>query len=95
MSSPRCGSCETTGSCGSARLSPRLGCGVARTLFAAGLQVCGEIAAELPIVLDAQAPLEGWYGSFSFVRDSEDFLEGRIPHVTMRRTPGAASTPDI
>ncbi|MDA3146751.1 GNAT family N-acetyltransferase [Leucobacter sp. UCMA 4100] len=41
----------------------------------------------LPIVLDAQEPLEGWYGRYGFVRDGETFLEDGIAHVPMRRDP--------
>jgi ElaA protein len=40
-----------------------------------------------PVVLDAQAHLAGWYGSFGFVRDGDEFLEDGIPHVPMRRSP--------
>lgn len=63
------------------------GSGVARELFTRALTECGALAADLPIVLDAQEPLEGWYGSFGFTRDSETFMEDGIPHVTMRRLP--------
>ena len=41
----------------------------------------------LPIVLDAQEPLERWYGRYGFVRDGETFLEDGIAHVPMRRDP--------
>lgn len=64
------------------------GTGVARELFQRAVDECGRIAADLPIVLDAQEPLEGWYGSFGFVRESDMFLEDGIPHVTMRKAPG-------
>lgn len=67
-----------------ARSSQR-GTGLARRLFEHGLEECARIAPELPIVLDAQQPLEGWYGSFGFDRDGETFLEDGIPHVPMRR----------
>lgn len=36
-------------------------------------------------VLDAQAPLQGWYESFGFVVDGEEFLDDGIPHLPMRR----------
>ena len=37
------------------------------------------------MVLDAQAPLAGWYAAFGFVVDGPEFLEDGIPHVPMRR----------
>ncbi len=36
-----------------------------------------------PIVLDAQAYLEGWYGRLGFVRTGPDFDEDGIAHVPM------------
>ncbi|GAA1851147.1 GNAT family N-acetyltransferase [Myceligenerans crystallogenes] len=36
------------------------------------------------VVLDAQSPLAGWYGSFGFAPDGEEFLEDGIPHTPMR-----------
>lgn len=36
------------------------------------------------VVLDAQAPLAGWYEMFGFARDGEDFVEDGIPHTPMR-----------
>ncbi|MBL0884705.1 GNAT family N-acetyltransferase [Myceligenerans indicum] len=36
------------------------------------------------VVLDAQAPLAGWYATFGFLPDGEDFLEDGIPHIPMR-----------
>jgi ElaA protein len=36
------------------------------------------------VVLDAQAPLVGWYATFGFVVDGPEFLEDGIPHVPMR-----------
>ena len=42
-------------------------------------------------VLDAQAPLVGWYATFGFEVDGPEFLEDGIPHVPMRRA--AASEP--
>jgi ElaA protein len=36
------------------------------------------------VVLDAQAPLAGWYASFGFTVAGEEFLEDGIPHVPMR-----------
>jgi ElaA protein len=37
------------------------------------------------VVLDAQAPLRGWYESLGFTVDGEEFLEDGIPHLPMRR----------
>ncbi|GAB4084281.1 GNAT family N-acetyltransferase [Myceligenerans cantabricum] len=36
------------------------------------------------VVLDAQSPLTGWYGTFGFAPDGDDFLEDDIPHTPMR-----------
>jgi ElaA protein len=40
-----------------------------------------------PLVLGAQAHLEGWYERFGFSRDGEAYVEDGIPHVPMRREP--------
>lgn len=40
-----------------------------------------------PIVLDAQAALEGWYEGFGFARSGPEFVEDGIPHVPMYRQP--------
>lgn len=66
----------------------RRGSGLAARLFEFALDQCAELAPELPIVLDAQQPLEGWYARYGFVRTGEMFLEDDIPHVPMRREPG-------
>lgn len=65
------------------------GTGVARELFAYALERCAQIAPELKLILDAQAPLQGWYGSFGFTAVSEVFYEDGIPHVTMELTNNA------
>jgi ElaA protein len=57
------------------------GRGLAEPLMETALQVC----VDRDVVLDAQAPLTGWYGSLGFVADGEEFLEDGIPHVPMRR----------
>lgn len=36
------------------------------------------------VVLDAQTPLVGWYATFGFEPDGEEFLEDGIPHTPMR-----------
>ncbi|WP_218221926.1 GNAT family N-acetyltransferase [Nesterenkonia sp. Act20] len=61
------------------------GTGVARELMQRGLEHCAAQSPESAVVLDAQQPLEGWYGSFGFTRTGEPFLEDGIPHVPMRR----------
>ncbi len=38
-----------------------------------------------PFVLDAQAHLGDWYGTFGFRRSGADFLLDGIPHMPMRR----------
>jgi len=41
-----------------------------------------------PVVIKAQARLEGWYEQFGFSRSGADFIEDGIPHAPMER-PGA------
>jgi len=43
--------------------------------------------ASRPFVLDAQEHLAEWYGRFGFVVSGPSFVEDRIPHVPMTRTP--------
>ncbi|TQL66570.1 ElaA protein [Nocardioides albertanoniae] len=45
-----------------------------------------EATSDRAVVLDAQAPLAGWYATFGFVKDGEEFLEDGIPHIPMRLT---------
>jgi ElaA protein len=42
------------------------------------------VAKDRDVVLDAQSPLAGWYGSFGFAVDGAEFLEDGIPHLPMR-----------
>jgi ElaA protein len=56
------------------------GQGWADRLMQAALQVCPD----RDVVLDAQTPLAGWYGSFGFEVDGLEFLEDGILHVPMR-----------
>lgn len=44
-----------------------------------------EVTTGRPIVLDAQAPLVGWYATFGFAPEGEEFLEDGIPHQRMVR----------
>lgn len=64
------------------------GTGLAAKLMERALELCEEREASLPIVLDAQEPLESWYAAFGFARDGATFSEDGIPHVPMRREPG-------
>ncbi|GAW48772.1 N-acetyltransferase GCN5 [Nocardioides sp. PD653] len=43
-----------------------------------------EVSQGRDVVLDAQAPLTGWYATFGFEADGAEFLEDGIPHVPMR-----------
>jgi len=56
------------------------GRGLADALLHTALQVCRD----RDVVLDAQVPLAGWYATFGFVLDGEEFLEDGIPHQPMR-----------
>src|SRR3954453_14176142 len=57
------------------------GQGLAGRLLQAGIEMCGAP----PIVLGAQAHLEGWYAGFGFRRSGPGYVEDGIPHVPMRR----------
>lgn len=61
------------------------GTGLARELFTYALERCANINPASKLVLDAQAPLQDWYGSFGFEPVSEIFMEDGIPHITMER----------
>lgn len=56
------------------------GRGLAEPLMQTALQV----AKGRDVVLDAQSPLAGWYASFGFAADGEEFVEDGIPHTPMR-----------
>jgi ElaA protein len=60
------------------------GRGLADVVMTTALAVCGG----RDVVLDAQAPLEGWYAGHGFVVDGPGFVEDGIPHVPMRRAAG-------
>jgi len=60
------------------------GRGLAEPLMRAALEVVGARAS----VLDAQAPLAGWYAGFGYTADGPEFLEDGIPHVRMVRPAG-------
>lgn len=61
------------------------GTGVARRLFGFTLGQCQQTAPGARILLDAQAPLQGWYESFGFIPSGKEFLEDGIPHIPMAR----------
>ena len=48
------------------------------------MQTALQVAKGRDVVLDAQSPLAGWYATFGFVADGEEFLEDGIPHTPMR-----------
>ncbi len=59
--------------------------GVASALMRQGVERCIEREPGLPIRLDAQEHLAGWYARFGFMISGEGFLEDDIPHVPMER----------
>jgi ElaA protein len=61
------------------------GRGLAADLMRAAVARSDERAPGLPIRLDAQAQLEGWYARFGFRVDGDPFAEDGIPHLPMRR----------
>jgi ElaA protein len=70
---------------GRVALHPTLrGQGWSKRLMDAALEVCPD----RPVVLDAQAPLEGFYASFGFAVVGPEYVEDGIPHVPMRRERG-------
>lgn len=60
------------------------GRGLADVLMRAALGCCPD----RDVVLDAQAPLAGWYSSLGFTADGPEFLEDGIPHLPMRWSSG-------
>jgi ElaA protein len=57
------------------------GRGLSSELMRAALDLVGH----RPSVLDAQSPLAGWYETFGYRPDGDEFVEDGIPHVPMRR----------
>ncbi|MCW2797944.1 GNAT family N-acetyltransferase [Nocardioides sp.] len=57
------------------------GRGLADAVMTTALQVCGG----RDVILDAQAPLAGWYAAFGFTITGPEFLDDGIPHLPMRR----------
>lgn len=62
--------------------------GVGALLMNRALELVGP---GVPLLLDAQAHLEGWYARFGFARCGDTFLEDGIPHVPMSNGPAALS----
>ena len=60
------------------------GTGASGALMRAALDVARAAAPGADVVLGAQSPLTGWYGSFGFVPDGPEYLEDDIPHTPMR-----------
>ncbi|GAA1714295.1 GNAT family N-acetyltransferase [Isoptericola hypogeus] len=60
------------------------GTGASRVLMRASLDAATAAAPEQDVVLGAQSPLVGWYGSFGFTPDGPEYLEDDIPHTPMR-----------
>jgi ElaA protein len=58
------------------------GRGLAEPLVRTALQECPG----RDVVLDAQTPLTGWYGTLGFTTSGPEFLEDGIPHTPMRRS---------
>jgi len=56
------------------------GSGLARTLVSSIVD-----NADAPIALDAQSHLAGWYETFGFEAEGDEFIEDGIPHITMRK----------
>ena len=59
------------------------GQGLAARLIEEGIR----LACDVPVTLEAQAHLEGWYERFGFRRSGPGYVEDGIPHVPMRREP--------
>jgi ElaA protein len=57
------------------------GAGLSGVLVRAALDVVGDRVS----VLDAQTPLAGWYATFGYEQDGDEFVEDGIPHLPMRR----------
>lgn len=64
------------------------GRGLGADLMRAAVERAAERWPQIPIVLDAQAHLAGWYGQFGFVVSGPGFSEDDIPHVPMTRPAG-------
>jgi ElaA protein len=70
------------------------GRGVGAELMRRAVAHCVETDAARPIDLDAQKHLAPWYARFGFEVSGAEFVEDDIPHVPMRRRPGAPTEAD-
>lgn len=61
------------------------GTGLGHSLLEQALQACAERWPGVPVVMSAQAHLQGYYGRYGFVAVTDEYLEDDIPHVGMRR----------
>ncbi len=59
--------------------------GAGRAIVAAALEAIERAWGRVPVKIGAQAYLQKFYGSFGFVRVSDDYLEDGIPHLDMIR----------
>ncbi len=63
------------------------GIGLGRRLMVQGVERCAATWPGRGIRISAQAQLERFYGEFGFRRVGEAYIEDRIPHLEMERTP--------
>lgn len=59
--------------------------GLGRALMREAIERLEQAHGPTPVRIGAQKYLEDFYGSFGFVRVSDDYLEDGIPHLTMVR----------
>jgi [ribosomal protein S5]-alanine N-acetyltransferase len=69
---------------------PVRGRGLGDVLMEAALKICRG----RDVVLDAQSPLAGWYGTYGFSVTGPEFLDDGIPHLPMRRVDGSGTASD-
>jgi ElaA protein len=62
--------------------------GVGRQLLREAIAAVERNWGAVPIRIGAQLYLTGFYESFGFKRDGEEYIEDGIPHVHMLRAPG-------
>jgi ElaA protein len=66
--------------------------GLGRELMKRAIDAIEERHGRVAIWLGAQKYLEGFYASFGFVRDGDDYDEDGIPHLPMRRSEDRTQT---
>lgn len=67
------------------------GQGLADRVVREALAECAALDGDHDVVLDAQAPLAGWYTTFGFEVAGAEFVEDGIPHIPMRLSAGRLS----